>query len=174
MLYDDDDELSDYFATNFRSLTDTIRLKSSLTKSERKHETAAMAVINPNAVNEFFAVSDFKILRNTKFTIVRKTLATMSVKFKTVAGESGCVISVTKLNVIGTIGTRKMPAREPHKKPTHLPAEGTMTKDMAKIKVEHIKTARNINKYLPVRSKMTPMEAADIAPKRTKQIAMIA
>jgi hypothetical protein len=27
---------------------------------------------------------------------------------------------------------------------------------------------------LPVRSKMTPMEAADIAPKRTKQIAMIA
>ncbi len=133
-----------------------------------------MAVINPNAVNEFFAVSDFRILTKTKFTIVRKTLATISVKFKTVAGESGCVISVTKLNVTGTIGTREMPAREPHKKPTHLPALGTMKKDIAKIKVEQIKTARKMNKYLPVRSKTTPMEAAEIAPKKTKQIAMIA
>jgi hypothetical protein len=49
-----------------------------------------------------------------------------------------------------------------------------MKKEIAKIKVEHIKTARNMNKYLPVRSKTTPMEAAEIAPKKTKQIAMIA
>jgi len=81
---------------------------------------------------------------------------------------------VTKLNVIGTIGTKKMPAKAPHKNPIHLLSEGIIKNDNTKMKVARINIKRNINKYLPVRSKTIPMEAADIAPKKTKKIAIIA
>jgi len=89
LLYDEFDELYDWLETNLKSLNEAIRLKSSLTKTERKHENAAITAINPNAVNESPAVLFFKIPRKTKFTNVKKMLAMISVKLITVAGESG-------------------------------------------------------------------------------------
>jgi hypothetical protein len=143
-----------------------------LTKSESKNETAAIAVIRAKAVIEADFVFAFKIAIKIKFTIVKAILPTISVKFKTVAGESGCVISVTKLNVIGTIGTRNMPAKVHHITPLQRPGAGIISKDRVKMIVELSRTARNINMYLPVRSKISPVQAAEQAPNRTKQIAM--
>lgn len=155
-------------------MTEAIRFRSSFTNSESTDETAAITNITINASLDAAYVFGLRTARKTKFTIINAKFATISVKFKTAAGANGWVISVTKLNVTGTIGTRKMPANMHHITPDHRPFEGIMTNESAMMMVETTRIARNINKYLPVRSRRIPVEAAAIEPKKTKESAIIA